>query len=121
MIRPKKTSGSHVSAAPGTDPRMSTILSTRASIGREAIELKHQLHPWVRPVPAADLRGGEAVRQDDVRREVVLAPDQRRADPVGVNRNAPGLELTDALGVEPTGSHDPDPLEARFVERVSYL
>src|SRR6266508_4328408 len=121
MISPKKTKGSHVSAAPGSDPRMSTSLSTPASIGREAIELKHQLHPRVGPVPAADLRGRKAVRQDDVRGEVVLAANQRRADAVGVDGDTPGLELADALGVEPSGNDDLDPLEARFVEPVAHL
>src|SRR6266545_6064977 len=121
MISPKKTKGSHVSAAPGNDPRMSTILSTLALIGRERIDLKHRLQPWVGPEPAADLRGRQAVRQDDVRGEVVLAADQRRADPVGVDGNTSGLELADALGVEPSGNDDLDPLEARFVERVAHL
>src|SRR5215204_4924761 len=121
MISPKKTRGSHVSAAPGTDPKMSTMVSTRASIGREAVGLKHRLHPRGRPVPAADLRGRQTVRQDDVRSEVVLAANQRRADPVGVDGDAPVLELADALSVEPSGNDDLDPLEARFVEGVTHL
>jgi hypothetical protein len=100
---------------------MSTILSTPASIGREAIELKHELHSGVGPVPAADLRGGEAIRQDDVRGEVVLAPDQRRADAVGIDWDTSGLELADALDVESSRSDDLDPLETRLVERIAHL
>src|SRR6185369_7183473 len=79
------------------------------------------LEPRVRAVAAADLRGGLAVGQDDVAGEVVRAADQRRADAVGVNRDALLLERADLVDVEAAGDDDPDLPEALAVERLAHL
>src|SRR5213592_2604846 len=100
MIRPKKTSGSHVSAASGTDPRMSTIRSTPALIGREGVNLKHSLQQAALAEAAAHLGRGEPVGEHDVTGEVVLTANERRADPIGVDGDAPLLEGADLLRVE---------------------
>src|SRR4051794_40521676 len=121
MIRPKKTSGSHVSAASGTDPRMSTIRSTPALIGREREKLKHSLQPATFAEAATDLGRGEPVGEHDVAGEVVLAADERRADAVGVDGDAPLLEGADLLRVETARGDDLDALEAVLVKSVAHL
>ena len=68
-----------------------------------------------------DLRRREAVRENDVGGEVVVAPEQRRADAVGVDRDVVRLELADALDVEAAGDDDLDALEAVLVESVPHL
>ena len=67
------------------------------------------------------LRTGSAVDEHDVGGEVVVAPDQRRADAVGVDRHARGLELADPLGVEAAAGDDPHVGEAGGVERRADL
>src|ERR671937_1933780 len=79
-----------------------------------------ELEPGVRAEPAPRLRGGAAVREDDVCGEVVRAANQRRAHAVGVDRHAALLELTDLLGGEPAGDDDLHPLEAVTVERLAH-
>ena len=72
------------------------------------------LEPRVGPLPAPDLRAGPAVDHDDVGREVVGAADQRRADAVGVDRHAVGLEARGcASASKPPQTTIRTPLEAR--------
>src|SRR5205823_2265812 len=49
------------------------------------------------------------------------AADQRRADAVGVDRDATALERADPLGVEAAGRDDLDALEAVAIERLAHL
>ena len=70
---------------------------------------------------AADLRRREAVREDDVGGEVVVAADERRADAVGVDRDVLRLELADPVDVEAARDDDLHALEAVLVERVAHL
>src|SRR5205807_7435574 len=80
-----------------------------------------ELESRVRPETAAGLGRRAAVREDDVGGEVVRAADQRRADAVGINGNAPLLELADLLRGEAAGDDDLDPLEAVSIERVAHV
>src|ERR687888_2571277 len=116
MIRPKNTSGSHVSAASASDPRKSTIRSTPALIGRGVENLKHSLQALVGTKAPADLRRGQAVGQDDVSGVVVFAADERRADAVRVDRDTTLLEGADLLGVEAAGCDDLHALEPVLVQ-----
>src|SRR4029453_10436975 len=80
-----------------------------------------ELEPWVRPKTAPRFRRGAAVGQHHVGREVVRAADQRRADAVGGDGNAPFPELADLLDGDPAGDDDLDPLESVAVERIPDL
>ena len=57
---------------------------------------------------------------NDVGREVVLAAEQRRADPVRVNRAVQRLEPADLLRVEAAGDDDAHALVAGGVERLAH-
>src|SRR5688500_2492058 len=81
--------------------------------------LSHELEARVRAVAAADLCGRAPVGHDDVRGEVVLAADQRRADAVGVDGDALPFECLDLVDGEAAGGDYADPLEAVVVERVA--
>src|SRR5262245_10506737 len=75
-ISPRKTRGSHVRAMPGRSLMKSASQSTRGFHRQgpvKAEELVYELEPRVRPVAPADLRGRQAVGQDDVGGEVVVA------------------------------------------------
>src|SRR5437764_8164407 len=80
-----------------------------------------ELQARIRPIAAPRLRRGPAVGEDDIGREIVGAADQRRADPVGVDTNAAGLELANLLDGEPARHDDLDVLEPVVVERVADL
>ena len=64
---------------------------------------------------------GLPVGDDEVGGEVVLAPDQRRADAVRVDRNAAALELLDLRDRESTRRDDPHLLVPGAVERGAHL
>src|SRR3954451_3766288 len=81
--------------------------------------LADRLEPRVGPVLTPDLRARAAVDQHDVGGEVVGAADQRRADPVGVDRHLRRLEGADPLGVEAAGGDDRDVAEAVAVELLA--
>src|SRR5215211_3334972 len=120
----KKTAGGAPEAAQAAGqiaPLFARFAKSTAKPCVYSPDLLDLFQPLVRPVAAPDLRARATVRQHDVGREVVRAADERRADPVGVHRDAARLELADPSGVEAAGHDDLHALETVAVERVAHL
>src|SRR5262249_62310448 len=79
------------------------------------------LEARIRSKSASDLGARPPVEHHDVCREVVGAPDQRRPDAVGVDRDAVTLEGADLREIEATGDDDVHEGEVRRVERLPHL
>src|SRR6266404_3332448 len=86
---------SFTSSAAGTLPlsRVGDHL-LRAGIVRAS---RNELEPRALAITPAELPGRPSIREDDVGSEVVRAANEGRADAVGVDRHAAGLELADLL------------------------
>src|SRR5206468_3403626 len=81
----------------------------------------HALESRVRPLPAPDLRDSPPLDPDDVRREVVRAPEERRADAVDVDRYTGLLEGADLVHGEAARGDDAHVLEAVVVESRAHV
>src|SRR5712692_3666188 len=83
--------------------------------------LRDRLEPRILAVVPSHLRRRHPVRDHDVAREIVRAANERRADAVGVDRDALVLEFADLRLAEAAGRDDPHVRVARGVERVAHL